>query len=157
MSTIWTSLIAVAGTLAGVVTTSLVQRAARRENLIETRRSDLVSAVSELVAALAAHRRAMWVLEHRRLTLGADERAHADALAASHETRAAITAPLVKVQILAPRLRDAAKAAETAAYALRNAPDLDTLAQLREQALDTSDRLVAAAGGALAPLDRVRA
>jgi hypothetical protein len=153
MTTVWPSLIAVLGTLAGAMTTGLLQarvgRAQRREVLAETRRAELLAVVSELVSALANHRRAMWVRENHRLT-GSTDAVVATSREISHETRAAVTAPLVKLGVLAPSLRDVAKDAERATYALRNAPDLETLAERRELAVQASDRLVAEAGAAFA-------
>ncbi|RJQ92388.1 protein kilB [Amycolatopsis panacis] len=144
-----TSLIAVGGTLAGAATTNLLQtrvnRAQRREALQEDRRAELLTAVSELVSALAVHRRTMW-------TLG-QQPDDPDARAAAHESRAAITAPLVRVGVLAPDLLAPAKQAERAVYAMRNPPDTDTLSRLREEALNASDHLVDQASRTFHQLD----
>lgn len=63
----WGSVIAVLGTLLGSVTAYLLQqRTARREHADVRRheeRRDRITAVTALVAALADHRRAMWVRE----------------------------------------------------------------------------------------------
>lgn len=151
MTTWWTSVIAVGGTLAGAVTTNLLQikvsKTQRREVLLETRRTELLAAVSELAAALAAHRRAMWMLGH-------DPR-DPEMIATSHETRAAITAPLVRLGVLAPSLRPVAKEAERAVYAMRNPDDLAALSRLREHALRASERFVDEASRVFGRLDTV--
>ncbi|WP_260195687.1 protein kilB [Actinophytocola gossypii] len=148
MSAVWTSVIAVAGTLAGGLVPVLVQartaRRERRENRREARGTDVLAAVTALVSALADHRRAMWVLEDRRLS-GADAQAVADARATSHVTRSAVTAPWTTVSILAPALADAARAAARATFAMHDAPTLVELETRRQAALDGSDRLVSAA------------
>jgi hypothetical protein len=83
----------------------------------------------------------MWVLEDRRLS-GADAHIVDEARATSHETRSAVTAPLVTVRLLAPALSETARQAAQASYAMRNAPDTDTLETLRAAALAASDHLV---------------
>jgi hypothetical protein len=144
-SNVVTSVIAVAGTLGGVVLTTLAQarasRAERRESRTQARRGEAVAAVTALVSALADHRRAMFVLEDRRLA-GADSHVVDDAVATSHETRSAVTDPLVTVRLLAPALAETAQQAARAAYAMRRAPDPDALQARRAAALAASDRLV---------------
>ena len=83
----------------------------------------------------------MWTREHLRLT-GADQATQTAARTLTHTTRAAITEPLTTVCILIPALAGAARAAARACYALRNAPDEDALAELRESALTAADRLI---------------
>ena len=100
---VWPAVVAVIGTLAGTLVANVVQAWTARTARRETRRNDAVTAVAALAAALADHRRAMWVLENRQLT-GADQDAVAEAQAANHETRSALTAPLVLVKILTPSL-----------------------------------------------------
>ncbi|MFE6689729.1 protein kilB [Streptomyces sp. NPDC057743] len=148
----WSSIIAVAGTLLGSVTAyALQQRAARTERAearAESSRRDRLAAVTALVSALADHRRAMWVREDLRLS-GAEQDAYTAARAESHATRSAVTAPLTEVTILAPDLARTAHAAARATYALRGAEDADTLAALREAAITAADQLVAAAANEL--------
>jgi hypothetical protein len=150
---LWASVIAVAGTLAGGLLAGGVQlrgaRAERREARQESGRHEAVAAVTALVAALADHRRAMWVHEDRRLA-GADQPVLDATRTARHETRAAITAPLVTLRLLAPSLSEAAQHAAQATYALRNAADPDVLETLRAAALVASDRLVDEAGAMFA-------
>ncbi|MFF7013227.1 protein kilB [Streptomyces fimicarius] len=142
----WQTLIAVLGTLAGVGITSGYQARAARTARQEARRTEGLSAVTALVEALAAHRRAMWVREDLRLR-GDDWSA---ARTESHTTRSAITGPLLRVQLLLPAVAPAAQAAAKATYALRGADGETILAARREAAITASDNLVAAAGSHLA-------
>ncbi|MFJ8444018.1 protein kilB [Kitasatospora griseola] len=148
------AMVGVVGTLAGTLTvTVLQQRAARTERADRSageRRTELVHAVTALVTALAAHRRAMWARERLRLT-GADDSVYADARADSHRTRGEITAPLVTLSILAPALADAARAAAHATYELRGAADQTALDTARTRAARAADNLVAQAATHLAP------
>jgi hypothetical protein len=141
----WASVVAVLGTLLGGLTAGVTQgrvaRSARRETRADGHRADAVAAVTALVSALADHRRVMWLLEDRRLT-GAARNALDEALLASHETRSAITAPLAMVCILAPALAESARQAANAAYAMRNAPNLDELETFRAAAVIACDDLV---------------
>ncbi len=142
----WQTLIAVLGTLAGVGITSTYQARAARTAQLEARRTAALDAVTALVEALAAHRRAMWVREDLRLR-GQD---WATARAESHTTRSAVTGPLLQVQLLMPAVGTQAQAAARAAYALRGARSVDNLAVARTEALAASDDLVEAVGRHLA-------
>ncbi|MFD9592012.1 protein kilB [Kitasatospora sp. NPDC059973] len=144
------ALVGVVGTLAGTLTVTALQhrsaRAERTERTEQERRRELVQAVTALVTALAAHRRAMWARERLRLA-GADDAVYAEARSESHRTRADITAPLVTLAILAPALaQDAARAT----HALRGATDHTALDRARTEAADAGERLVAAAADQLA-------
>ncbi|MFI8085833.1 protein kilB [Kitasatospora sp. NPDC086009] len=147
------ALVGVVGTLAGTLTVTALQhraaRAERTERTAQDRRRELVQAVTALVTALAAHRRAMWARERLRLT-GADDAVYAEARSESHRTRSDITAPLVTLSILAPGLAPAAEEAAHATYAMRAAADHSALDQARTEAAATSERLVAAAAEQLA-------
>jgi hypothetical protein len=149
------TLIAVGGTLAGVLLSVLTQawlaRTARRENQaardearLERRRDNALTAVITLAKALADHRRAMWELGAHQLS-HADNNTLAAAMDCSHDTRSAINIPLVTVEILVPTLAPAANQATQATYAMRQPDDLDTLEQLRVTAKATHDHLVAEA------------
>lgn len=144
MNAAWTSLIAVAGTLAGGVLSATVQGLLARANRREARRADALAAVAQLAAALANHRRAMWVLEDRRLSDAAAP-AVDEALAATHDTRSAIEIPLHTVSILVPVLAQPAEQATKTTFAMRNAAGLDVLETLRQAAKDAHGRFVAAA------------
>jgi type II secretory pathway pseudopilin PulG len=144
MSAVWTSLVAVVGTLAGGVLSAMVQGVLARANRREARRADALAAVAQLAAALANHRRAMWVLEDRRLT-AAPAPAVDEAQTITHDTRAAIEIPLHTVSILVPALAQPAEEATRATFAMRNAVDSDVLETLRQAAKDAHGRFVAAA------------
>ncbi|MFJ9434064.1 protein kilB [Streptomyces sp. NPDC101490] len=152
MEAVVASVIAVLGTLLGAVVAGLLQhRMARRERTAvqasELRRERL-AAVTALVAALAEHRRAMWVREDLRLS-GAAEAAYEQARAESHATRAAITAPLTAVRILVPALAEQAELAARASYGLRRSATAEVLDASRMAAIDAADRLVGSAATAL--------
>ncbi|TXJ78614.1 protein kilB [Streptomyces lavendulae] len=141
-----TALIAVLGTLAGSLLTGLIQHAARRADATVARQADGLAALADLVAALANHRRAMWVREDLRLR-GED---WTEARSESHRTRSAITIPLLRVQLLMPSVAILARSAADATYAMRHPADEDTLAQRRDIAIHRTDVLVTAAGRHLA-------
>lgn len=140
------TVIAVLGTLAGVVLTGtlshLSQRAQRKADTDTARRTEGLAAVTDLVTALADHRRAMWVREDLRLH-GQD---WTTARTESHTTRSAITAPLLRVQLLLPDLAPAAQTAARATYALRGGCEAGEteLAARRDQAIAKTDELVTA-------------
>ncbi|MGW1021935.1 protein kilB [Streptomyces niveus] len=145
-----TAIVAVLGTLAGSLLTGalqhVAQRSQRRAEEATARRTDGLTAVSELASALADHRRAMWVREDLRLRGQDWEAARAD----SHATRSAITAPLLRVSLLLPTLAPAAQVAARATYSLRGRDTETGLAAAREHAISAADDLVAAAAVALA-------
>ncbi|WP_030811448.1 hypothetical protein [Streptomyces sp. NRRL S-337] len=153
MEPVLTSVIAVIGTLLGSVTAYVLQQRAARTERAEARSEALrgrqLAAVADLVAALADHRRAMWVREDLALS-GADTAACEKTRATSHETRSAITAPLLTVTLLAPALAESATYAAEATYALRGATDRAALDDLCAAAVAASDRLVTGAAAALA-------
>lgn len=141
-----TALIAVLGTLAGSAIAHLSQRSQRRSTEARARRTEALAAVADLATALADHRRAMWVREDLRLR-GED---WADARTESHATRSAITAPLLRVQVLLPAVAPAAQAAVHATYSLRAAESEADLRTSRDNAITTANDLVTAAAVSLA-------
>ncbi|MEV4975555.1 protein kilB [Streptomyces scopuliridis] len=145
----WSSIIAVAGTLLGGIVTGLIQnrhaRGARTEAREDQRRGAQLQALTALASAVAAHRRAMWVREDLRLS-GAAPEAYEAARAESHATRDAITAPLVSLSVLAPALASPAKEAARASYRLRGAADAEALSDARDASIAASEQLIAAAG-----------
>ncbi|MGW0997766.1 protein kilB [Streptomyces sp. NPDC002520] len=145
----WSTIIAVAGTLLGGALTGLIQFRGERAARAERRAQALRSALGELVAALGDHRRAMWHREDLRLR-GASQEAVDAARAMSHVTRSAVTAPLVSVSVLEPSLAEVARKAALAAFDIRDAADLTDLAARREAAIAATDDLVDAAGRAMA-------
>lgn len=150
------SLIAVLGTLAGGAVTGLLQHfgAARTERRArqEQDRRDRMAAVTSLAEAVSAHRAAMWALKDAELRGAPRERVD-DLLDASHESRAAVTAPAVTVRLVesAPEVREMALAAVQATYSMREAVSLDDLQVRRRQALDAHDAFVEAASRRLLP------
>ncbi|MEU6664275.1 protein kilB [Streptomyces sp. NPDC046821] len=140
------TIIAILGTLAGAALSALLQGRQARTALTGAeavaRRQAAVDAVADLVAAVAAHRAAMWHRESLRLE-GED---WSEARAASQTTRAAISAPAVRVAVLAPALRTAADAAARASYALRDAETTEDLAAARAASLAAQEQLVTEAG-----------
>jgi len=145
----WSSIIAVAGTLLGGALAGLLQVRMERGARVDRRAEALRVALGELVAALGDHRRAMWHREELRLR-GLNQETVDKARATSHATRSAVTAPLVAVSVLEPSLAQPARQAALAAFALRDAPDHEILAARRETAIAATDDLVAAAGRAMA-------
>lgn len=142
------SVIAAVSALLGVALSTILAhrqaRTVRAETRTEQTRQDILTATTTLAAALADHRRAMWVREDAALQ-GADPERLAQLRDASHATRSAITAPLTAIQILAPALGTAANRAATATYALRGATSRDQLDEARRQAITALDELTAAA------------
>ncbi|MGW2678089.1 protein kilB [Streptomyces sp. NPDC001436] len=150
----WPSIIAVLGTLAGALTAGILQhraaRAARAEQRAEAHRQDQLCAVTDFAAALDAHRSA--IFHRERLTLieaGAEHQLEAQTR--SHETRAAITAPHVRLQVLVPELAGPAQRAADATYTLRNAADRSELDAMRHAAKEAAAAFVAAAAAQLRP------
>ncbi|MFJ2751923.1 protein kilB [Streptomyces sp. NPDC087297] len=148
----WQTVIAVLGTLAGSAVTALLQRRALRQQAQITRenknRDDRVNAVTAFAAVLADHRRTMWMREHRRLHAVPAEQL-AEARAASHATRSALTAPHLALTLLLPELKEHANRAVEATYALRGATHLDRLVALRREALAAMDAFTDASRTAL--------
>ncbi|WP_327168801.1 protein kilB [Streptomyces subrutilus] len=146
----WASVIAVLGTLLGSVTAYLLQQRTIRTDRAEAQRReerrDRITAVTALAAAIADHRRAMWVREDLRLS-GADDADYQAARLVSHGTRSALTAPLTTLAILAPDLAGAAQEAADATYALRGAQSRALLDARRAEAIESADRLIRAAAG----------
>lgn len=149
----WSNLITMVATLSGCLLTGLVQArvagTARRETRAADQRTEALTALVALLAAVADHRRALWVREDLRLS-GADEPVIREARAATHATRSAITAPLATVSILLPELADRAEAAVQAAYAMRNTTDHAELEALRAASVAAEKQLRQAASRAFA-------
>ncbi|MGW1819801.1 hypothetical protein ACWCQM_40375 [Streptomyces sp. NPDC002125] len=145
---ILTTVIAVLGTLAGVIVSGWYQRrsAERAERVArsEALRRDRLAAVTDLAAAISDHRTAMWVRGDAKIKGAAPDRL-ADLRSRSHQTRSAITRPLVALRVLitAPDVRQAADAMVTATHALRGADtDTDVLTRVRQEALASHDHFV---------------
>lgn len=154
----WSSVVAVLGTLAGVLVTGglshLAARAARREARQDQAGQARLEAVVALARALADHRLASWKAWQAALT-GVEEDRVRELRDAAHGTRGAVTDPAVRVRLLypdAPQVREAATAAAAATYALRDAANLEELQELRAAAVSATDRLVDVAGTHLAAI-----
>ncbi|MBL0777623.1 pRL2-23 [Streptomyces albidoflavus] len=150
------TLLAVAGTLLGALVSGLLQhrlaRAARAEAQAVQHRTAQLDAVTDLTDALSAHRRAMWAVIDATLT-GADSGRVTELRDESHRTRAAVTAPAVRIRLLIADevVRNAATTAITCTYAIRDAANPTHLDALRQAALTTHDHLVEEAARHLAP------
>ncbi|MEU5221003.1 protein kilB [Streptomyces sp. NPDC020807] len=144
------TVLAIVGTLLGAIVTGSIQhisqRSTRRAADAAARRAEGLAALTDLVTALSDHRRAMWVREDLRLR-GED---WTEARAESHRTRSAITAPLLRVQLVLPALAPAARKAAETTYTLRGVAGRDVLDVARDNAIRATDELVAAAGLAYA-------
>ncbi|MFF4429749.1 hypothetical protein ACFYZ4_11335 [Streptomyces sp. NPDC001513] len=153
----WASIVAVLGTLAGALTAGLLQhrsaRTARAEQRADDHREDQLDAVTQFSAALDAHRSAMFHRERLTLT-GAGSEPELEAQTRSHETRAAITAPHIRLQILVPELTIPAQQAADATYALRRANDRAELDERRHAAKEAAAAFVTAAAARLSPHGR---
>ncbi|MFF1779927.1 protein kilB [Streptomyces virginiae] len=153
----WASVVAVLGTLAGALTAGLLQhrsaRTARAEQRADGHRQDQLAAVTEFAAALDAHRSAIFHRERLTLTSAGPEPELA-AQTRSHETRAAITAPHIRLQILVPELAVPAQQAADATYSLRKATDRADLDDRRHAAKEAATAFVTAAATRLAPHGR---
>ncbi|WP_371787284.1 pRL2-23 [Streptomyces albidoflavus] len=150
------TLLAVAGTLLGALVSGLLQHHLARASRAEARAvQDLTAhldAVTDLADALSAHRRAMWAVLDATLT-GDDPDRVTELRDESHRTRAAVTAPAVRMRLLIAdqAVRDAATTAIAATYAIRDAADPTHLNALRQAALSAHDHLVEEAACHLAP------
>ncbi|MGV4926637.1 protein kilB (plasmid) [Streptomyces sp. BHT-5-2] len=145
------------GTLAGALTAGLLQhrsaRTARAEERAEGHRQDRLGAVADFAAALDSHRSAMFHRERLALTEAGTEH-QLPAQTRSHDTRAAITVPHIRLQVLVPELAGLAEQAAEATYALRKAIDQTELDALRHAAKEASVAFVAAAATLLNPNNR---
>ncbi|WP_260610738.1 protein kilB [Streptomyces sp. WAC06614] len=142
------------GTLAGALTAGLLQlraaATARAEQRADAHRQDQLAAVTDFAAALDAHRSAMFHRERLELMdAGADHRLEAQTR--SHDTRTAITAPHVRLQVLVPDLAVPAQQAADATYALRSATVQAELDALRHAAKEANAAFITAAATLLSP------
>ncbi|MPY32424.1 protein kilB [Streptomyces adustus] len=148
----WSSIIAVVGTLLGGALTGLLQiksaRMAQNAARAEQREEALRRALGELVAALGDHRRALWHREVLRLDRVSEEAVEA-ARTASRATSSAVSGPLVTVSVLEQSLAEPARQAALAAFNLRDAADHSDPASRREAAIAATDELVTAAARAM--------
>ncbi|WP_052390623.1 hypothetical protein [Streptomyces sp. NRRL B-24484] len=158
-ATVGTSVVAVAGTLAGTVLAGWMHgRTSRATQSVaddKARRQEVLTTVTALVAALDDHRRAQLVRVRGRarvIASGGDV-AVADEhyTAVVHQTRSAVTGPSVTLRIMCPALAGAAERAVEATFAIREAESLADVEHRRQQSKLVCDALVSEAGRLLAP------
>lgn len=148
MTAIITTALAILGTIAGaIVSGHYQQRAAlstERVSRGEAIRRDRLAAVTDLAQAISDHRSALWIRGDAKLTGAAADRL-AELRSRSHETRSAVTRPLIALRVLITdaTVRQAADAMVSATYAMRDADTAtDRLTQAREAAKVAHDRFV---------------
>ncbi|MFI8952587.1 hypothetical protein ACIGO6_39720 [Streptomyces sp. NPDC053750] len=150
----WPSVVAVLGTLAGALTAGLLQHCsahmARAEQRTDSHRQDQLNAVTEFADGLVAHRSAMFHRERLALTEAGSEH-QMEAPTTSHDTRAAISAPHIRLQVLVPELAGPAQQAADATYALRHVTDRPELDARRQAAKEATGAFIAAAATLLSP------
>jgi hypothetical protein len=145
-----TAVIAVLGTLLGSVATGHFQQRAADLGEAGARRRELrkenVDAVTALAETISAHRSMMWRRGEAK-TKGDLDR-YEELRVRSHDTRAAVTAPLVGLRILItdPAVRAAADRMVAATFAMRDHDtDAAALDAARAAALSAHDQFVDAA------------
>ncbi|MEV7617740.1 hypothetical protein [Streptomyces sp. NPDC089799] len=153
----WPSIVAVVGTLAGALTAGILQHraavTARAEQRADAHRQDRLGAVTDFAAALDAHRSAMFHRERLALIEAGTEH-RLEAQTKSHDTRTAITVPHVRLQVLVPELAGPAQQAADATYALRGADGRAELDTLRRTAKEATAAFITAAAALLNPQHR---
>lgn len=142
-----TAVIAVVGTLLGSIVTGRLQERVTSRTETESRRRELrkehLDAIKELAAAVSAHRSMMWRRGDAKFKGNLDQ--YEELRTRSHETRAAVTAPLVALRILITdsTVRAAADRMVDATFGMRHQ---DTSAELlndaRVAALTAHDQFV---------------
>lgn len=141
---VWASVIAVVGTLAGVAVTAWWQaraaRVHRREARQEARRGEALTALTALVAALSEHRRATWV-ERRAFLAGENRRVVAEATLAARETWSRTATALATVKVVAPEFTPDTEAVTDAIWEMSTAETTAVLEQRRQDAASALDRL----------------
>lgn len=137
------TIITTTAALLGIILGSVLQHWLVVSNRRVARRAEIVTAVSDLSAALSKHRKMMWLREKSRLD--GDTATHSQVKLQTMEAASAAAAPLAKVQILAPVLSDVAKNAVLASNEMRGSTDEAGLNVRRERAVLAADALVLAA------------
>ncbi|GAA2740181.1 hypothetical protein [Kitasatospora cinereorecta] len=155
---IGTSVVAVVGTLAGTLLAGLIHSRTSRTSQAaaeaESRRSEILSTVTALVAALDDHRRAQMVRTRGRVRsttpAGNGATPEESYTQAVHQTRSAVTGPSVTLRIICPELAEAAERAVAATFTIRDAESLADAEELRLRSKLACDALVTEAGRFLA-------
>ncbi|MEV5774198.1 hypothetical protein AB0L49_23560 [Streptomyces antimycoticus] len=142
-----TTVIAVLGTLLGSVVTGHFQQRATDRGEAGVRQRELrkehLHAVTALAEAISAHRSMMWRRGDAKFKGDLDR--YEELRIRSHDTRAAVTAPLVGLRILItdPAVRAAADRMVDATFGMRHQDtDADTLNAARVAALAAHDEYV---------------
>ncbi|WLQ52161.1 hypothetical protein P8A21_33785 [Streptomyces poriferorum] len=145
------TVLAVVATLLGAIVTGTFQHlaAGRAERAAATAqlRRDRLDAVTTLASAGSDHRRALWMRGEARLR-GAGDTEREELRARSHETRSAITRPLVALRLLVPdpAVHATAQAMVVATYDMADAAtSTEELTAAREAARAAHDRFIDAA------------
>lgn len=153
-TTLLGGIIAVIATLTGARVARGAQRDIARENRTAEQWSLAIDLIAQVCAVLADHRTAMWELESRRYRHESAQRIQ-EALDATLVTRAAVSAPHLKLRLLLPALRGQLEEAVAATYRMDSAmrpevaqvPPLDrkdaakaALKRFQERAVEVVDR-----------------
>ena len=147
MTAMFATVIAVLGTLLGSLLTGRFQERSADRTERETRRRnerrEQFEAITGLAEAVSAHRSMMWRRGDAKFRGDLDR--HQELRIRSHETRAAVTAPLVALRLLIvdPELRAAADRMVDATFGMRHQDDdAATLNDARVAALAAHDAFV---------------
>lgn len=116
---IWTSVIAVLGTLAGGYLNARLRDRSDRQAHLFANQGSAVDSLGDLLEALSNHYAAMWTLESARLA--GDEGRITTAYAEHLATRAAVTRPHHVAKLRIPTLADTIDSAVQAVYAMDTA------------------------------------
>lgn len=141
------TIVAVIGTLLGAVIAGAYQQhaAGRTERLASTEQlaRDRREAITALSIAISDHRSMMYRRCDAALRALPADRVQ-ELRDASHQTRAAVTRPLVTLRLLITdqTVRTAADLMVTATYAMRDATDRDSITAARQAALIAHDAFV---------------
>ncbi|MEW2265993.1 hypothetical protein ACGF5T_33420 [Streptomyces sp. NPDC047853] len=145
-----TSVIAVISTLLGSIVTGRLQERVTNRSEAESRRRELrkehLDAVKDLAVAVSAHRSMMWRRGDAKFK--GDLERYEELRTRSHETRAAVTAPLVALRILVTdaTVRAAANRMVDATFGMRHQDtSTEVLNDARVAALTAHDQFVDAA------------
>ncbi|MFC9223146.1 hypothetical protein ACFT8W_20875 [Streptomyces hygroscopicus] len=142
------TVLAIVGTLLGTIVSGLFQhtsagrteRVARAEQL----RKDQLEAATSLAVAISDHRAAMWACGDAVLKGDPADRVR-ELKTRTHETRSAVTRPLIalKLHIVDPAVQAAAGAMVAATYAMRDSyGSPEDLTQARAAAMRAHDTFV---------------
>ncbi|MEU2265231.1 pRL2-23 [Streptomyces olindensis] len=145
----WTTVVAVLGTLLGAVVAGVIQhrtaRAGRAQDRAEALWRDRLDAITALAACATEHRRVLYAQQDAQLHALRTDPDHLAALKEErYATRSATTAQLVRLHLLIvdPAVRQAAADLVTATYNLRDLADADDIEAHRLAAVAAHDTFV---------------